>query len=286
MCMEQKNYVLFKEFVLLVLTFVIGAVFWFLLEHEHTITTSCVSILATLVFECGIIGALSHGLTEKQIPAFKLFSVCCLVFIGLVMLTAVVYWDLYFLLLLLVFVGMIAGVICAVSMINLNYLWESRGYYHPQKSTTIKPKFADLNGYPVWHGNTPEKADDFAVPRYVYENLTETKKPTPKNGKIIGYRIGPELVIRSAITPAKGWQKEDIKPFIEHFGGKLLNCAEANILRHYWDTISEMRQAVGEPPLPVPYFWYEGEYGLASGHYRNDLNEIDPTESAIILKFC
>ena len=283
--MEQKTRVLLKEFILLVLTFMVGSMFWLSLVYEHTLSTCIIAVLAAYTLECGIIGALSHGLVEKQIPTFKLISVCCLAVICILMLATVVYRDLYFLLQLLVIGGFIAGVICAMFMIRLNHIIDCRGYYHVKNTANENTKFAGLKHYPVWHGKSPEKVADFAVPRYVYENMAETKKPTAKNGRIIGYRIGPELVIRSAISPAKGWNKGDISAFIEHFGGKLLNHQDANILRRYWDIVSEMRLAAGETPLPLPYFWYQDEYGIASGHYREDFNEVDPTQSAVILKF-
>lgn len=256
-----------------------------MLKYEHTTITGLVCILAVYGLECGIIGFLGHGLSEKQITTYKLLGVCCLVMVSILMLSAVTYWDLYFLLQLLVIFGFVAAVVCIMAMIRLNQVWDEQGFFSLQKADEQNPKFANLKQYSAWHGDAPAKVSDFAVPRYVYENLAETKKPTPQNGKIIGYRIGPELVIRNAVSPSKGWHKDDIQSFIDHFGGKLLNHENANVLRHYWDIISEMRQATGEPPLPLPYFWYQDEYGIASGHYREDFNEIDPTESAIVLKF-
>ena len=76
--MEQKTRVLLKEFILLVLTFMVGSMFWLSLVYEHTLSTCIIAVLAAYTLECGIIGALSHGLVEKQIPTFKLICVCCL----------------------------------------------------------------------------------------------------------------------------------------------------------------------------------------------------------------
>ena len=52
-------------------------------------------------------------------------------------------------------------------------------------------------GEPIWNGKLPEKVDDYTEPRYVYENLVESTKYLPENGRIIGYRISPSLVIHS-----------------------------------------------------------------------------------------
>ena len=131
----------------------------------------------------------------------------------------------------------------------------------------------------------PERVDDFAVPRYVYENGVECKKPAPKNGHIVGYRIGPSLVIVSKAVPSSGgWHRADIEPYCKKYGGKLLNHDDVMALRRYWDRIDEMREAVGQSPLPVPYFWYQAEFSIEAAHYREDLDEVSSSYSAIILK--
>lgn len=149
-----------------------------------------------------------------------------------------------------------------------------RNRHEKQKSTPVDYRTITL-----------EPVDDYAVPRYVYENGIECKQPNPRNGRIIGYRIGPSLVIMAQISDAcHGWRRDDIPKYIACYGGKLLNHDDANVLRHYWDKLSEMRKAVSHGPLPVPYFWYQAEFSIESAHYREDFNEIDPTYSAMILK--
>ncbi len=134
--------------------------------------------------------------------------------------------------------------------------------------------------------NILNPVSDFAVPRYVYENGLECKTPNSENGRVIGYRIGSDLVILAKTLPASGgWYREDVEPCCQTYGGKLLNHNDVVTLRYYWDKLDEMREAVGQMPLPLPYFWYQAEFSIEAAHYRADINEVDPSYSAIILKF-
>ena len=134
--------------------------------------------------------------------------------------------------------------------------------------------------------NILNPVNDFAVPRYVYENGVECKTANSKNGRIVGYRIGSDLVILAKTLPASGgWYREDVEHCCQAYGGKLLNHNDVVTLRYYWDKLNEMREAVGQMPLPLPYFWYQAEFSIEAAHYRADINEVDPSYSAIILKF-
>ena len=74
-------------------------------------------------------------------------------------------------------------------------------------------------GEPLWNGKLPEYVDDYTKPRYVYENLVETTVCQPENGRIIGYRISPRLVIHSRTQKVK---QSLVAHYRERFGGKLL----------------------------------------------------------------
>lgn len=134
-----------------------------------------------------------------------------------------------------------------------------------------------------WLGTLPEKVDDYTRPRYVYADGYESVSPRAEGGQIIGYRISPTLVIHSA-TCDQNYSHEFLSAFMARFHGKLLNSSEVFILKANWDTVSKMRTAIGESPLPTPYFWYAGNNRLESTHYRENFIESHPESSAIIMK--
>jgi len=283
--MAYTKHAIFRQSILIMLTLLLGGIFIAAMVRNPTERTCLMGIFAVYLLECGIIGWLGRGLLYKQIQSYKVTTVCCITGLLLVFLGCILYKNLYFLLILVPIVGAIFSILCSFKIIEINYKIDHQdsSLAEDDDSETL-PKVKNLSRYPAWRGNLTIIADDYAVPRYVYENGVELKKPNPENGRIVGYRIGPELIIHEVTAPAKGWTKNDIELFIGYFGGRLLSHSEANILRKNWDRISDMRMAVGETPLPVPYFWYRGEYGVMSGHYREDFDETDPTESAIIVK--
>ena len=57
-------------------------------------------------------------------------------------------------------------------------------------------------GEPLWNAILATSVDDYTEPRYVYENLKESYDYFTENGRIIGYRISPTLVIHSRIHPS------------------------------------------------------------------------------------
>ena len=135
----------------------------------------------------------------------------------------------------------------------------------------------------AWYGKLPERVDNFIKPRYVYDNGCESETPLSQGGQVIGYRISPTLVIHSA-TCKYDYSSEFLSAFMLKFRGQLLTLAEVDILKKNWDIVSKMRTAIGESPLPTPYFWYTDNGEIKSTHYREDYTESDPEASAIILK--
>lgn len=108
-------------------------------------------------------------------------------------------------------------------------------------------------GEPLWNGILPTSVDDYTEPRYVYENLKESYDYFPENGRIIGYRISPTLVIHSRIHPSLNLP--DLSFYIERYGGKLLNLDECWLLLDNWDKVSQLREKAGDTPLNVKTFW-------------------------------
>lgn len=101
-------------------------------------------------------------------------------------------------------------------------------------------------GEPLWDGTLPQEVNDYTTPRYVYENLVETTTCQPENGRIIGYRISPSLVIHSRV--------QQVGPFAvalyrDRLGGKLLDFSDVKTLVAAWQAISELRVAAGDTPL-------------------------------------
>ncbi len=101
-------------------------------------------------------------------------------------------------------------------------------------------------GEPWWNGKLPEEVNDYIRPRYVYENLVEAETYLPNNGRIVGYRISPKLVIHSRV--------QHIKPSVvtlyrDRFGGNLLEFSDVKTLASVWQKVSELRVAAGDKPL-------------------------------------
>ena len=102
-------------------------------------------------------------------------------------------------------------------------------------------------GEPLWNGRLPTRFSDYKEPRYVYENLEESTDYLPENGRIIGYRISPELVIHSRVKDSMN--AGDFRRYVERFGGKLLNLEDVMLLLKNWEQISLLRQKAGDSPL-------------------------------------
>ena len=115
-------------------------------------------------------------------------------------------------------------------------------------------------GEPFWNGILPPRVDDYPEPRYVYENLVESIDYLPQNGRIIGYRISPELVIHSRINPSLNLPC--LSSYISRYGGKLLNMEDCGLLLDNWDKVSQLREKAGDTPLDVKTFWAVSEQSL------------------------
>ena len=107
-------------------------------------------------------------------------------------------------------------------------------------------------GEPLWNGKLPEYVDDYTKPRYVYENLVETTVCQPENGRIIGYRISPKLVIHSRTQRLK---PSSVAPYRDRLGGKLLEFSDVRILATAWQEISDLRVAAGDTPLKGKFLY-------------------------------
>ena len=101
-------------------------------------------------------------------------------------------------------------------------------------------------GEPWWNGKLPEKVDDYTKPRYVYENLVETTEFRPENGRIIGYRISPSLVIHSRVQEVI---PSSVALYRDRFGGNFLEFSDVKMLVPVWQKVSDLRVAAGDKPL-------------------------------------
>ena len=101
-------------------------------------------------------------------------------------------------------------------------------------------------GEPWWNGKLPEKVNDYTKPRYVYENLVETTEFRPENGRIIGYRISPSLVIHSRVQKVK---PSAVALYRDRFGGNFLEFSDVKMLVPVWQKVSDLRVAAGDKPL-------------------------------------
>lgn len=103
-------------------------------------------------------------------------------------------------------------------------------------------------GEPWWNGKLPVEVNDYIRPRYVYENLVEAETYQPDNGRIVGYRISPKLVIHSCVRQIK---PSLVAKYRDRLGGKLLEFSDVRVLATSWKEISELRVAAGDKPLDV-----------------------------------
>lgn len=108
-------------------------------------------------------------------------------------------------------------------------------------------------GDPYWNGKLPQKVDDYTVPRYVYEDLTEDTEYLPEHGRIIGYRISPTLVTHSRV-------QNDINAhcflsYKDRYAGKFFTEEDIEDLQKNWDAISKLRVKAGDTPLNFHVFW-------------------------------
>ena len=119
-----------------------------------------------------------------------------------------------------------------------------------------------LGRQPKWSGNIPP-VTDYVRPRYVYEDGTESETPMQSHGRVIGYRVGPALVIHNQIGYGEKWAEYHIGKFMDCFDGKLLTASEVSVLRANWETVSAMRKKIGDAPLPKAVFWSVDIHGYA-----------------------
>jgi len=157
-------------------------------------------------------------------------------------------------------------------------------------SSTFIPKgFPDgiswqgLGDEPKWEGTLPKHVIGYREPLYVYENGVESEKPAKENGRVIGYRISPTLVIHNMVAGGNGWFREHIRPFIERYGGELLDADDVKVLRQNYQAVDKMRQKIGDSKLPRR-FWYKGSYSTEVAYLEEEKDEYDPDCSGIILK--
>ena len=101
-------------------------------------------------------------------------------------------------------------------------------------------------GEPWWNGKLPEYVDGYTKPRYVYENLVESTDYLPENGRIIGYRISPSLVIHSRTLKVK---PSVVTLYRDRFGGNFLEFSDVKMLVPVWQKVSDLRVAAGDKPL-------------------------------------
>lgn len=143
---------------------------------------------------------------------------------------------------------------------------------------------AGLGDEPCWNGYVVDNKN-YRTPVYVFEDNTEGDAlPAGKKPKrVIGYRISPTLVIHSMVGN-NCWMKKDIKPFCVRYNGELLNRDDVQILRENWETVSNMRLAIGDTVLPMPRFWYNGPDGLTSAHFLAKNEDRDVSVACVIMK--
>ncbi len=165
-------------------------------------------------------------------------------------------------------ITIVLAVILAVSFIFLLVVLYISNKQSRKEMSFEKGVYTGPAGEPRWDGTLPEKVDDYTEPRYVYENLVESVDFLPENGRIIGYRISPTLVIHSRM-------KKDVCPstlrgYVSRLGGRLLWGEEISLMRENWDKVSKLRVKAGDTPLVAEWFWAQCNGVPVVQHYKNN----------------
>ncbi|MDO4162537.1 MAG: hypothetical protein Q4D80_06025 [Pseudomonadota bacterium] len=158
----------------------------------------------------------------------------------------------------IMFIGSLTGFVVIVILCVRN-IAHSRKQTRKELSASSEC-YGGPAGEPLWDGELPARVEDYTEPRYVYENLKESSDYLPENGRIIGYRISPELVIHSRVKQCLNLPH--LSDYISRYGGKLLNLNECSLLLSNWDKVSQLREKAGDEPLKVKSFWALSEHHL------------------------
>ena len=169
---------------------------------------------------------------------------------------------------------LIFGVICIVG-----------GHIYKKQVKAIVSKLPkEADSFFDWQGILPSVVDDYVKPRLVYENKVETTTPAPENGRVVGYRISPSLVIVDWMCGDCIWDRGQAQEFVKnHHGCTFLNLADVQLLRENWDEVNRLRSLVAQRPLPASYFWCMVNGTLEAGHGKEIIN-LSRTCAGMILK--
>lgn len=161
----------------------------------------------------------------------------------------------FLLLIIVIFIISVLAIVCLYA-----HSWKVRKKKFKKSNSVMSYTFSSFKGLgnePVWNGTLPESVEYDGIPRYVYEDLYESTNPSPEHGMVIGYRIGPELVIHNMVASNKCCTNESAKAFLTHYKGKALTLKDAYILTapSSWEAINKLRTQIGDTPLPKGCFW-------------------------------
>lgn len=165
------------------------------------------------------------------------------------------------LLILLIFIVIAFGIIVLRALAWKNFEKKFKKTNDAVKCISpIKYTFNDFSGLgnePIWNGTLPEVVEYDGTPRYVYEDLYESTKPSKKHGMVIGYRISPTLVIHSMVASNNCCTNQGARAFSQKYKGKILDSKDAHTLAtpDNWTAINKLRTQIGDTPLPEGLFW-------------------------------
>lgn len=96
----------------------------------------------------------------------------------------------------------------------------------------------------------PATVNDYTIPRYVYANGRESPEYEPENGRIVGYRIAPNLVINSHV-----YTGTSLRLCQNYMLSHLLREKDVLLLEKNLTALSSLRAKSGEEPLNFSRFW-------------------------------
>jgi len=96
----------------------------------------------------------------------------------------------------------------------------------------------------------PADVSDYTIPRYVYANGSESPEYEPENGRIVGYRIAPNLVINSHI-----YTGTSLRLCQNYMLRHLLQEKDVLLLEENLNALHSLRAKSGEKPLSFACFW-------------------------------
>ena len=163
------------------------------------------------------------------------------------------------------------------------FLWSSYFFRQVHIKLTDEKMWQDVTDKVQQQNTLIARNHSYTQPCYVYADGFESETLQEERGMVVGYRIGPSLVIHCIIGD-DGFTREDLSDFQQKFCGRLLENDDIKVLRQNWEAVSDMCSKTGNTPLPNTLFWYQNGNHTDATARKEELEGQTPEYCAIIMK--